>query len=135
MKLQFRAQGDGLHLDNYQLCQCRLEVMTHNVDGIECEVIRLLFEEGIALDCADTIHDGDYVFMSLNIVAPHYTEEMWKMARDKLLRMVRLSNVKGLGQQLETGKVRVDSALQILVCSKDRIIKNCRAHEFKHADV
>jgi hypothetical protein len=61
-------------------------------------VTRLLFEEGIdAIINADSISDGEFMFMSLTVIAKDFTTaEMWDKLRQKLLRMARLSSVRGL---------------------------------------
>jgi hypothetical protein len=85
----------------------RLEITTGNADGIECEITRLLFEEGVnAILNADSIADGQYMFMSLTVTAKHFTAEMWDKLRQKLLRMVRLSSVSGLCNPSDATKVR-----------------------------
>ena len=83
----------------------------------------MLFEEGLALFNADTISDGDFVFLSLKVSAPeHFTPEMWCGIRKKLLRMVRLSGAVGLGQPCGTSQVRVlqCNALDVLRSSHAR---------------
>lgn len=61
--------------------------------------------EGTTLSDADTISDNNYIFMSLTVTAPHFTADMWSSVRDKLLRMVQLSNVRGVGQLSEIAQV------------------------------
>lgn len=101
------------------LC-CRLEITTCNADGIESELSRLLEEECCSLLEADTISDGDFVFLSLKVSAPeHFTPETWCSLRDKLLRMVRLSSAVGLGPSCGNSQVRLLRRVHCIVLDVD----------------